>query len=140
MEQGENGGWIPVGRQQKGGETQGKEAKHGLLTVLVDNLPLAMDAKTLFELFTKFGIVKDVFILAKRRIVTNSIFGFVRFDCHVVADIAIQKGNGLLVDDMVLDVKKATYVKNIRDEQSRSRPQIIRNILKQAETGLKFLL
>ncbi|KAF5959503.1 hypothetical protein HYC85_000712, partial [Camellia sinensis] len=93
---------------------------------LPDNISNAMDAKTLFNLFTKFGIVKDVFIPAKRRVVTNSRFGFMRFDCHVAADIAIQKGNGLLVDDMVLEVKKATYVKNIRDEQSRSRPRIIR--------------
>ncbi|KAL7235563.1 hypothetical protein ACSBR1_018954 [Camellia fascicularis] len=128
MEQRGNGGWIPVGRQRKGGKAQGKKAKHGLFTIFVDNLPSAMDAKILFDLFTKFGIMKDVFIpkFAKRRIVTNSRFGFVRFDCHVAADIAIQKGNGLLVDDMVLEVKKATYVKNIRDEQSRSRPQIIR--------------
>ncbi|KAL7258283.1 hypothetical protein ACSBR1_004413 [Camellia fascicularis] len=126
MEQGGNRGWISVVRQLKGREAQGKEAKRGLLIVLVDNLPLAMDAKTLFELFTKFGIVKDVFIPTKRRIVTNSRFGFVRFDCHVAVDIAIQKGNDLLVDDMVLVVKKATYVKNFRDEQSRSRPQIIR--------------
>ncbi|KAL7228748.1 hypothetical protein ACSBR2_007444 [Camellia fascicularis] len=117
MEQGGNRGWIPVERQQKGGEAQGKEVKHGLFTVFVDNLPSAMDAKILFNLFTKFGIVKDVFIPAKRRIVTNSRFGFVRFDCYVAADIAIQKRNGLLVDDMVLEVKKVTYVKNIRDEQ-----------------------
>ncbi|KAL7208468.1 hypothetical protein ACSBR1_030253 [Camellia fascicularis] len=89
MEQGRNGGWIPVRRQQKGGEAQGKEAKHGLFTVFVDKLPLAMDAKSLFNLFTKFRIMKDVFIPAKRRIVTNSRFGFVRFDCHVAADIAI---------------------------------------------------
>ncbi|KAL7264043.1 hypothetical protein ACSBR1_002075 [Camellia fascicularis] len=96
-----------------------------------------MDAKTVFELFTKFRIAKDVFIPAKRRIVTNSRFGFVRFDCHVVADIAIQKENGLLVDDMVLVIKKTTFVENFRDEQSRSRPQIIRKPFETSKNRVK---
>ncbi|KAL7228990.1 hypothetical protein ACSBR2_007647 [Camellia fascicularis] len=85
-----------------------------------------MDTKSLFKLFTKFGIVKDVFIPSKRRKVTNSRFGFVRFDCHVAADVAIQKANGLLVDDMVLEVKNATYDRRNREEQSRRKPQFIR--------------
>ncbi|KAL7203349.1 hypothetical protein ACSBR2_016608 [Camellia fascicularis] len=97
MAQRENGSWILVVRQREQGGAQGKEDKHGLFTVFVDNLPSAMDAKTLFKLFTQFGIVKDAFIPFKRRTVSNSRFGFVRFDCLVVADIAIQKANGLLI-------------------------------------------
>ncbi|KAL7263908.1 hypothetical protein ACSBR1_001959 [Camellia fascicularis] len=100
--------------RREGDGDQGKEAKHGLFTVFVDNLPSAMDAKTLFKLFTQFG--KDVFIPFKRRTVTNSRFGFVRFNCPVAADIAIQKANGLLVDERVLEVKKATKDMCIRVE------------------------
>ncbi|KAL7221578.1 hypothetical protein ACSBR1_023520 [Camellia fascicularis] len=85
-----------------------------------------MDAKTLFKLFTQFNIVKDVFIPFKRRTVTNSRFGFVRFDCPVVADIAIQKANGLLVDERVLEVKKATNDRCNRVEQSRREPLTFR--------------
>ncbi|KAL7200136.1 hypothetical protein ACSBR2_022276 [Camellia fascicularis] len=110
-----NGGWISIERRREGVRDQGKDVKYGLFTVFVDNLPSAMDAKTLFKLFTQFGIVKDVFIS----------FGFVRFNCPVAADIAIQKGNGLLVDERVLEVKKATKDRCIRFEQSRREPHTI---------------
>ncbi|KAL7233204.1 hypothetical protein ACSBR1_016938 [Camellia fascicularis] len=93
-----------------------------------------MDAKTLFKLFTQFGMVKDVFIPFKKRTVSNSRFGFVRFDCLVAADIAIQKANGLLVDERVVEVKKVTNVKSNRDDQSRRRPHTIRRPL---ETNTK---
>ncbi|KAL7243042.1 hypothetical protein ACSBR1_015451 [Camellia fascicularis] len=72
---------------------------YGLFTVFVDNIPSSMDGKSLFKLFSKFGIIQDVFIPFKRRIVLNSRFDFVRFDYHVAADVTIQKANGLLVDD-----------------------------------------
>ncbi|KAL7248610.1 hypothetical protein ACSBR2_003365 [Camellia fascicularis] len=85
-----------------------------------------MDAKSVYKLFTKFGIVKDVFIPFKRRKVSNSRFGFVRFDCSVAADVAIQKANGLLVEDKILEVKNATYDRRNREEHSWSKPQFIR--------------
>ena len=103
-----NGGWIPVVRQWRGGDAQSKEGKNGFFTVFVDNIPSVMDAKALYKLFTKFGIVKDAFIPFKRRKVTNSRFGFVRYDCHKSASVAIQKANDLFVDDMMLMVKMAT--------------------------------
>ncbi|GMP43343.1 hypothetical protein CsSME_00012735 [Camellia sinensis var. sinensis] len=85
-----------------------------------------MDAKSLYKLFTKFGIVKDVFIPFKRRKVSNSRFGFMRFNCHVAADVAIQKANGLLVEDKILEVKNATYDRRNREEHSWSKPQFIK--------------
>ncbi|XP_028069374.1 serine/arginine-rich splicing factor 2-like [Camellia sinensis] len=126
MEQARNGGWILVVSQWKGSKGQGKEAMHGLHSVFVDNIPLKMDVKSLFKLFTKFGIVKDVFIPFKRRKVSNSRFGFVRYDCYVASDIAIQKANGLLVDDKVLVVKNATFDRRSRKEHSRKTPLFIR--------------
>ncbi|KAL7235297.1 hypothetical protein ACSBR1_018740 [Camellia fascicularis] len=68
----------------------------------------------------------DVFIPSKRRLVSHFRFGFVRFDCHVAADIAIQKGNGLLVDDKVLEVKTATLNRRNREEHNRRNPPSIR--------------
>ncbi|KAL7212849.1 hypothetical protein ACSBR2_015527 [Camellia fascicularis] len=116
-------GWIPVLRQRRGGGAQGNEARHGVFTIFVDNIPSSMDAKALFKLFTNFGIVNEAFIPYKRRQATNSRFGFVTYDCQVAAAIAIQKENGLLVDDKVLEVKVAAYDRNSRDEQSRGKPQ-----------------
>ena len=57
---------------------------------------------------------------------TNSRFGFVRFDCPVAADIAIQKVNGLLVDERVLEIKKATNDRSNKDEQGRREPHTIK--------------
>ncbi|KAL7198244.1 hypothetical protein ACSBR2_020700 [Camellia fascicularis] len=81
-----------------------------------------MNAKSLFKLFTKFGIVQDVFIPSKRRKKINSRFGFVRFDYHVALDITIQKANGLLVNDRVLEMKYAIHDRSFRDAHSRGRP------------------
>ncbi|KAL7251620.1 hypothetical protein ACSBR1_013462 [Camellia fascicularis] len=119
--QGGNGGWIPVVNQWRGGGTRGKIARIGLFTMFVDNLPRSMNATSLFKLFAKFGIVPDVFIPFKRRKTTNSRFDFVRYDCHVASDIAIQKANGLLVDDKVLEVKYAIHDRNSRDVHSKGR-------------------
>ncbi|KAL7218082.1 hypothetical protein ACSBR2_011370 [Camellia fascicularis] len=118
-----NGGWIPVVHQWRGGGSKRRVSWSGLSTVFVDNLSSSMDAKSLYKLFTKFGIVNDVYIPFKRRKVTNTRFGFVRYDCHVASNIAIQKANGLLVDDRVLAVKYATHERNARAVQSRGRPQ-----------------
>ncbi|KAL7214783.1 hypothetical protein ACSBR1_027047 [Camellia fascicularis] len=121
--QGGSSGWIPVVNQWRRSGSRGKVSRIGLSTVFVDNLPRSMDAKSLFKLFTKFGIVKDVFIPFKRRKTTNSRFGFVRYDCHVASNIAMQKANGLLVDDRVLEVKYAIHDRSTRDAHSKGWPQ-----------------
>ncbi|GMP28256.1 hypothetical protein CsSME_00003879 [Camellia sinensis var. sinensis] len=124
-----NEGGFPLDRWREGDGDQCKDVKYGLFTVFVDNLPSAMDAKALFKLFSQFGIVKNVFIPFKRRTVSKSRFGFVRFNCPVTADIAIQKGNGLLVEERVLEVKKATKERCTRFEQSRREPHSISRTL-----------
>ncbi|XP_028058068.1 serine/arginine-rich splicing factor 2-like [Camellia sinensis] len=126
MEQQRKGGWIPAVNQWKGGRGKGMEASHGLFSVFVDHIPSKMDAKSLFKFFSKFGIVKDVFIPSKRRVVSHSRFGFVRFDCNVATDIAIQKANGLLVDDKVLEVKAATLDRRKREEHNRRNPEVMK--------------
>ncbi|XP_028111961.1 uncharacterized protein LOC114310208 [Camellia sinensis] len=118
-----NGGWIPVVRHRNGGGSKRSESSFGLFSIFVDNLPQSMDVRSLFKLFTKFGIVKDAYIPFKRRVATNSRFGFVSFGCSVAADIAIQKANGLLVDDRELEVKKATHERGSRAEHSKRRSQ-----------------
>ncbi|XP_028089322.1 uncharacterized protein LOC114289755 [Camellia sinensis] len=68
-----------------------------------------MNPKSLFQLFAKFGIVKDVFIPKKRRKITGSRFGFVRYDCSVAAEMAVQRADGLWCDDKALRVKGAEF-------------------------------
>ncbi|KAL7163897.1 hypothetical protein ACSBR2_039918 [Camellia fascicularis] len=80
----EQGGWIPVVNHRRRREVRGKEASKGLFSVFVDNIPYKMDPKALFQLFTKF-------------------------DCSVAANIAVQKANGLWVEDRELKVNMAEY-------------------------------
>ncbi|KAL7191434.1 hypothetical protein ACSBR2_023502 [Camellia fascicularis] len=105
------GGWIPVVRQ-RGGQGRGMtEGSIRYFTIFVDNIPNSVNLKGLHKLFTKFGVVKDVFISQKRRKITNTRFGFVRFDYSVAATVAVQKTDGLWVDDKAIQVKHADYGK-----------------------------
>ncbi|CAL5354750.1 unnamed protein product [Camellia sinensis] len=70
-----------------------------------------MGPKSLYILFNKFGAVKDVFIPAKRRIVTGTRFGFIRFDCSVAKNLAVQKANDLWAENKELEVKNARFTK-----------------------------
>ncbi|KAL7246551.1 hypothetical protein ACSBR2_001612 [Camellia fascicularis] len=111
----ERGGWTPVLRRRRGGMSGNQYLSEGLFTVFVDYLPNSMDPKRLFFMFGKFGVVKDVFIPAKRRKGTGIRFGFVRYDCRVAADMAIQKADGLWCENKALRVKKADYQKGERN-------------------------
>ncbi|XP_028103451.1 serine/arginine-rich splicing factor 8-like [Camellia sinensis] len=87
-----------------------------MYTLFVDNLPESMDPRSMYSLFLKFGVVKDVFIPQKRRKTTNTRFGFVRFNCPVAASVAEQKGNGIWVDDKALIVHGAVHGKEKGDQ------------------------
>ncbi|KAL7222744.1 hypothetical protein ACSBR1_024446 [Camellia fascicularis] len=107
------GGWQPVvyGQRYHNMKEGNRSVGSGLFTIFVDNLPQSMNPKELYSLFMKFGVVKDVFIPSKTRKTTRSRFGFVRFDCPVTVEVAIQKANGLWCDDKSLQVKKAEFEK-----------------------------
>ncbi|XP_028110551.1 serine/arginine-rich splicing factor SC35-like [Camellia sinensis] len=106
-----NGGWIPVIRRRVVGNQDGYCKKTEVITIFVDNIPESMDAKGLFSHFRKFGVVKDAFIPGKRRRVLGSRFGFVRYDCEVAAEMAIEKADGLWCDNKALKVKRAEFQK-----------------------------
>ncbi|KAL7161623.1 hypothetical protein ACSBR2_042151 [Camellia fascicularis] len=96
----------------------------GLFTLFVDNIPEAMNPKRLYGLFSKFGIVKDVFIpMKKRKATTGSKFGFVRYDCSVAAEIAVPKANGLWCEDKELKVKGVVYEKWVKNSKKRGYSQ-----------------
>ncbi|KAL7233551.1 hypothetical protein ACSBR1_017214 [Camellia fascicularis] len=116
------GGWILVVRD-RGRSGPGRwEGSAGVFNVFVDNLPASLNPKGLYNLFAKFGVVMDVFIPQKRRRLTNTRFGFVRFGCSVVANIAVQKAHGLWLDDRTLQVKHAEYGKVTIRGEAKKRP------------------
>ncbi|KAL7190747.1 hypothetical protein ACSBR2_022930 [Camellia fascicularis] len=89
----EEGGWKPVIRKHGGAGSKHQRSKSGIHTVFVDNLLESMEPKGLYTLFTNFGVVQDVFIPYKRRKMTRSRFGFVRYNCSIAACMAVQKAN-----------------------------------------------
>ncbi|KAL7203846.1 hypothetical protein ACSBR2_016991 [Camellia fascicularis] len=107
----ERGGWNPVVRRKRVGLQENRSLMEGLITLFMDDLPNSMDPKSLFSLFGKFGVVKDVFIPSKRRESSRTRFGFVRYDCKVAAGMAIQKADDLWCDNKALRVKQANVQK-----------------------------
>ncbi|XP_028097188.1 serine/arginine-rich splicing factor SC35-like [Camellia sinensis] len=83
----------------------------GIFSIFVDNLLVSLDPKGLYPFFTKFGVVKDVFIPNKRRKTTRSRFGFVHYDCPVATEVVVQKAVGMWCDEKVLQVKRADFGK-----------------------------
>ncbi|KAL7212302.1 hypothetical protein ACSBR2_015058 [Camellia fascicularis] len=108
----EVGGWRSVlygrGRREQGSVP----GKSGLYTIFMDNIPLSMNPKGLYELFKKFKVVRDVFIPNKTRKTTRLRFGFVRYDCSVTAEMAVQKASGVWCGDKALRVKFADFAKD----------------------------
>ncbi|KAL7198637.1 hypothetical protein ACSBR2_021022 [Camellia fascicularis] len=104
-----------------------------MFTLFVDNLPESMAPRSMYALFLKFAIVKDVFIPQKKRKTTNTRFGFVRFDCPVVASVEEQKANGLWVDDKALIVQSAVYRKE-KGIDGRSYVEVIQGAQPRGQT------
>ncbi|KAL7217518.1 hypothetical protein ACSBR2_010884 [Camellia fascicularis] len=112
-----DGGWQPVVRRHGGRGVRNSWTNGSIHSIFVDNLPETMRAKGLFSIFCNYRVVVDTFIPNKRRKMTSSRFGFVRYSCPVAADMAIQKANGLWCDDKALKVKKADYSKEYGTKQ-----------------------
>ena len=54
----------------------------GCTTLFVDNLPKAMTAEWLRQIFKHHGNLVDVFLSRKVRKMTSNVFGFVRYECR----------------------------------------------------------
>lgn len=52
-------------------------------SVFVDNILESMGTRELYNIFSNYGVVMDAFIPNKRRKMTQSRFGFVRYNCSV---------------------------------------------------------
>ncbi|KAL7246672.1 hypothetical protein ACSBR2_001723 [Camellia fascicularis] len=125
---GYGGGWQPVVRRHGGREVWSRREEATIHSVFVDNIPETMGAKGLYSIFSNYGVVLDVFIPNKRRQMTRTRFGFVRYNCSVAADMAVQKANGLWCDDRALKVKMAEFGKEYDTKRRSIRGPPIRKV------------
>ncbi|GAB2286815.1 hypothetical protein Dimus_021208 [Dionaea muscipula] len=104
-EKSEAGGWTTVLQKRYQRVTAGERGRYGKMIMLfVEDMPDSMDQHAMFKLFSKFGVVRDVYLPNKRKRLGKQ-FGFVHFDCEVIVEVAIQKTNGMWMNDKVLKVK-----------------------------------
>lgn len=106
-----DGGWIPVVRNHRGQSGKGTGNRE-IFTLYVDNIPENKDQRWLPWVFNKYWVVRDAFIPRKRSKRTGNQFGFVRYDCHVAAGMAVSKMNGVWVENTRLFVKEAYFGPN----------------------------
>ncbi|KAL6969268.1 hypothetical protein U1Q18_028992 [Sarracenia purpurea var. burkii] len=76
-------------------------------TIFIDDLPEKMDQRWLRNIFSKIGKILNVFISRRRRMGSNTRFGFVTFSSHRGVALAIARFNGLWCLDRRLHVSKA---------------------------------
>ncbi|KAH7845833.1 hypothetical protein Vadar_006570 [Vaccinium darrowii] len=115
----DKGGWIPVGAKRINRDELMKKNRisYGngnevIFTLFIDNLPEDANQSWLKKLFSSYGVVKDAFIPEKRSKATGRMFGFVRYNCSVSADVAISKAHGMWCNDRKLFVKYASFSPN----------------------------
>ncbi|GMP50137.1 hypothetical protein CsSME_00016876 [Camellia sinensis var. sinensis] len=120
------GGWQPVVRRHGGRGVWSRRKEVTIHSVFVDNIPESMGSSGLHKLFSNYGVVTDTFIPHKRRKLTRSRFGFVRYNCDVSAAMAVQKANGLWCGDCALRVKMAEFGKDGRATPRMDHAPLIR--------------
>lgn len=99
-------GWIPVIRNHGG---QGAPRNGITFTLFVDNILDQKDLSWLKKMFRNFGEVKDVFIPRKRSMRTGKKIGFIRYERQGDAIVAVEKMNGVWVENDRLYVKAACF-------------------------------
>lgn len=81
-------------------------------TIFVDNLPIQIRKIWVYNLFSRFGKIKDIYIPFKKSKVTGRKFGFVRFSNSEDASLAISRVDKSWRWDHLLVVKYARFLKN----------------------------
>lgn len=90
-------------------------SRHGNLTVFVDNLPIDIRKVWVYNLFSRYGNIRDIFIPKKRSKVSGQGFGFVRFEERKEAAQAVTNTNGIWVWNQKLMVNLARFTKEGED-------------------------
>lgn len=85
-------------------------------TIFADNLPVGIRKIWVYNLFSKYGKIREVFIPNKRSKITNQSFGFVRLSDISEATLAIAKVHESWCWGKKLMVKYARFLR-IQDKQ-----------------------
>ncbi|KAH7836658.1 hypothetical protein Vadar_004019 [Vaccinium darrowii] len=111
----DNGEWIPVVKKPRS-HVQGivNHRYQEFHTLFVVNLPMDVGIVEIRILF------KDVFIPLKRSKVIGNKFGFVRYDYHVSADVAILKANVTIEESSFRKVESSNFLAVIDHEDQIS--------------------
>ncbi|KAL6989280.1 Serine arginine-rich splicing factor 2 [Sarracenia purpurea var. burkii] len=99
---------VKVVQHRKGLHSDAGRQRH---SIFVDQLPERMDHRWLGQLFAQCGTILDVYIPQKRRLVSNSKFGFVRFKEVSTVEKAISMYHGIWCVNKRLIVKHAKVSK-----------------------------
>ncbi|KAI8570572.1 hypothetical protein RHMOL_Rhmol01G0045300 [Rhododendron molle] len=103
-----------------GGERNFQENK---ITLFVDNLYDEIRKTWIYNLFSRFGKIRDIYIPNKRSKITGRRFCFVRFEVNREAEQAITRTDGIWVRDLKLVVKIARFMKKTEGNKDRSSNQ-----------------
>ncbi|CAO2840861.1 unnamed protein product [Amaranthus hypochondriacus] len=82
-----------------------------ITTLFVDGLPQGISSEWLWDMFSQYGRVVDVYVSRKRRTTTVAPFGFVRFKVRKSAVEAMENLNGEFVKGKKMYVSMAKYEK-----------------------------
>lgn len=96
-------------------------------TIFVDNLPVQIRKIWVYNLFSRFGKIRDIFIPFKKSKITGRKFGFVRFYNSKEASFAISNVDRTWWWDHLLVVKYARFLKD-QDRQIYHQQSHIREI------------
>ncbi|KAI8570602.1 hypothetical protein RHMOL_Rhmol01G0048300 [Rhododendron molle] len=89
----------------------------------MDNLYDEIPKTWIYNLFSRFGKIRDIYIPNKRSKITGRRFCFVRFEVNREAEQAITRTAGIWVRDLKLVVKIARFMKKTEGNQDRSSNQ-----------------
>lgn len=123
-------------RNTRGGEglfvskefVTGRVSQADLPTLYVDNLPGDIHKVWIYNLFARYGKIRDLFIPNKVSKTTGQKFGFVRFSSEKEADQAVEGINGAWVWGFELVVKYASYSKTTKRSPHRFKEQEQSNV------------
>lgn len=82
----------------------------GVSTVFIDNLPNEIRKIWVYNLFARYGKIREIFIPFKKSKISGQSFGFVRFNNDRDANIAIASSNNTWCWGHRLVVKKARFL------------------------------
>lgn len=95
---------------------------HMSTTIFVDNLPQHIHKIWVFNLFRKFGKLRDIFIPTKKSKIIGQNFGFVRFFKREDAEVAVAETHNSWCWDHRLMVKFARFLKEKDDQGLEGNP------------------